>query len=197
MVCTPAPNNLLLVNTLATVQSGVIHVRVANLGDEDVWLKPRTRIGVIHAVNEVQATSKTAVVWRQAVPSELELDLQEEEPVPPDGSQCPVNLEDYDCTQAQKDQLRHLFHKHAEVFAQDEDDLGHTETVKHHIKCTDDRPTAQPFRRIPPNQLEEVKAHIEKLLHRGVITESHSPYASPIVVRKKDLSLRLCVDTDA
>ena len=69
----PAPHNLLLVNTLATVQSGVIHVRVANLGDEDVWLKPRTRIGVIHAANEVQATSKTAVVWRQAVPSELDL----------------------------------------------------------------------------------------------------------------------------
>jgi hypothetical protein len=41
----------------------------------------------------------------------------------------------------------------------------------------------------------EVKQHIQELLDAGVIRKSHSPWASNIVlVRKKDQSLRLCVD---
>jgi hypothetical protein len=40
-----------------------------------------------------------------------------------------------------------------------------------------------------------MKEHIQKLLGSSVIRESHSPYASPIVlVRKKNGSLLLCVD---
>ncbi|KAI3368246.1 hypothetical protein L3Q82_007966 [Scortum barcoo] len=53
----------------------------------------------------------------------------------------------------------------------------------------------QRYCRIPPSEYEAVKAHINQLLESQVIRESSSPYASPIVlVRKKDGSLRLCVD---
>ena len=70
-----------------------------------------------------------------------------------------------------------------------------TEVVKHRIKTEDAIPVTQPYRRIPPNQYQEVKEHIQKLLDSSIIRESHSPYASPIVlVRKKNGSLRLCVD---
>jgi hypothetical protein len=58
-----------------------------------------------------------------------------------------------------------------------------------------DDPVVQPYRRIPPIQYEEVKNHIKKLIENKIIRESTSPYASPIVlVRKKDNSLRMCVD---
>ncbi len=41
----------------------------------------------------------------------------------------------------------------------------------------------------------EEKAAIDKLLAQGVIRESNSPWASPIVLcRKKDGSTRLCID---
>ena len=54
---------------------------------------------------------------------------------------------------------------------------------------------AQPYHSIPPNQLQEVKEHIKGLIARKIIVESHSPYAAPVVlVRRKDGSLRLCVD---
>ena len=67
--------------------------------------------------------------------------------------------------------------------------------MKHRVHTTDDAPVAQPYRSIPPNQLQEVKEHIKGLLARKVIVESYSPYAAPVVlVRKKDGSLRLCVD---
>ncbi|PIK37872.1 hypothetical protein BSL78_25295 [Apostichopus japonicus] len=47
----------------------------------------------------------------------------------------------------------------------------------------------------PPCQFEEVQEHVRKLLAKGVIKPSTSPYASPVVlVRKTDGTLRLCVD---
>ena len=60
---------------------------------------------------------------------------------------------------------------------------------------TDSIPVAQPYRRIPPHQLQEVQEHIKGLLAQKVVVESHSPYAAPVViVRKKDGGIRLCVD---
>ena len=59
----------------------------------------------------------------------------------------------------------------------------------------DDIPVNQRYRRIPPNQFEEVKEHLQMLLKRGVIRPSQSNYASPVVlVQKKSGALRLCVD---
>ena len=99
------------------------------------------------------------------------------------------------CSKTQLGKLRALLEKHAKVFATDDESLGYTETVRHRIRLKDDIPVSQPYRRIPPTQYEEVKEHIKKLLRKGIIKESMSPYASPIVlVRKKDQSLRLCVD---
>ena len=67
--------------------------------------------------------------------------------------------------------------------------------VVHSIPTTDDIPVKQPYRKLPLPQFEEVKAHIEELLQKGIIQHSNSPYASPIVlVRKKNGDLRLCVD---
>ncbi len=81
------------------------------------------------------------------------------------------------------------------VFAADDDDLGYTDKVQHEIHLTDDVPVNQPYRRDPPNQYQEVREHITKLLKKAVIQESVSAYASPVVlVRKTDGSLRLCVD---
>ena len=110
-------------------------------------------------------------------------------------SVCPIDLSNVECTPEQKGKLENLFQKHASVFTKDENDLGYTETVKHKIPTIDQVPVAQPYRRIPPHQFQEAKHHIRKLLDSGIIQESQSPYAAPIVlVRNKDGSLRLCVD---
>ena len=46
-----------------------------------------------------------------------------------------------------------------------------------------------------PRDFHEVKAHIQDLLTKGVVKPSHRPYAAPVVVvRKKNGSIRLCVD---
>ena len=43
--------------------------------------------------------------------------------------------------------------------------------------------------------IDEVKANLEQLAANGIIRESHSPWASNVVlVRKRDGSLHMCVD---
>ena len=92
---------------------------------------------------------------------------------------------------AENEMLQTLFEKHKDVFAKDDSDLGHTKRVTHRIRVIDETSVNKPYRRIPPSQIVEVREHIEALLKSGVITESQSWYACPVVVvRKKDGKLR-------
>ncbi|KAL7866995.1 hypothetical protein AOLI_G00148090 [Acnodon oligacanthus] len=79
-------------------------------------------------------------------------------------------------------QLQALLAKYSDIFAVEDEDLGYTDKVKHEIHLVDNEPVTQPYRRVPPNQYREVQDHISKLLRKGVIQESSSPYGSPIVL---------------
>ena len=88
-----------------------------------------------------------------------------------------------------------VIEKYSFLFAVDSLDLGRTDMVKHHIDLTDYTPIKDRYRRIPPHQYEEVRKHLKEMLDIGAIRRSNSPWASPVVlVRKKDGSLRFCID---
>lgn len=98
-------------------------------------------------------------------------------------------------SESEKAEVKHLLYKYQDVFAKDKGDLCCTSLIEHQIPLLDDAPVSQRHRRIPPSQLETVKAHIKQLLQSQVIKESCSPYSSPIVLaKKKDGYLRICVD---
>ncbi len=91
--------------------------------------------------------------------------------------------------------LEQLLIDHASVFATSEADLGRTNLVQHDIDTGDAIPIRQPPRRIPLAQQGEYDQEIESMREKGVIEPGQSPWASPVVlVRKKDGSLRFCVD---
>jgi hypothetical protein len=49
--------------------------------------------------------------------------------------------------------------------------------------------------RMPPNELPELKTQLQDLLEKGFIRPSSSPWGCPaIFVKKKDQTLRMCVD---
>jgi len=49
--------------------------------------------------------------------------------------------------------------------------------------------------RMPPNELAKLKTQLNELLKKGLIHPSYSPWGCPaIFVKKKDQSLRICVD---
>ena len=69
-------------------------------------------------------------------------------------------------------------------------ELGNTSDIAHDIRLTDGIPIRDPYWRVPPAQLGEFRLAVQDLLEAGVIRESTSPYASPVVlVWKKDGTL--------
>ena len=84
-----------------------------------------------------------------------------------------------------------------DIFALEDGESGETGLVKLCIETGDATPIAQSVRRVPSAVRKEVAHQIQEnlMLRNRVIQPSHSPWASPIVlVRKKDNTLRFCVD---
>ena len=95
----------------------------------------------------------------------------------------------------EKEQLRGLLIKYKDTFSRDEWDLGLIHLMEHSIPTGDAAPIKQAPRRVPMAHATEEKRAIEELMQRGVIRESTSSWASPIVlVAKKDGGVRPCVD---
>ena len=94
----------------------------------------------------------------------------------------------------QQQQLNELFKEYQDVFSQGEDDLGNTPLLEYAIE-THGPPLRQPYRRQNPAVRREEITQVQQMLSSNVIRPSNSPWASPVVmVRKKDSSLRFCVD---
>ncbi|KAK7945433.1 hypothetical protein WMY93_001161 [Mugilogobius chulae] len=78
---------------------------------------------------------------------------------------------------------------------QDEWDVGLAKDVEHKIRLSDSTPFRERSRRLAPADIDDVRRHLQQLLEAGILKESRSPYASPIVVvRKKNGSIRICID---
>ena len=91
--------------------------------------------------------------------------------------------------------LKDLLVEQKLAFSQSSLDLGHTSLVTHQINLTNSVPFKERVRRIPPGLYDEVRKHLQEMLESEVIRESNSPWSSNVVlVRKKDGSLRFCID---
>ena len=72
---------------------------------------------------------------------------------------------------------------------------GNCSLETHSIDVMNSSPIKQPPRRVPLKMREEVDKILSEMKQQGVIEESHSPWISPaVLVRKKDGSIRFCVD---
>ena len=100
-----------------------------------------------------------------------------------------------DLTAQQQQELAELLRRWEKVFAVHDEDFGHTDIVKHQIHTGDAAPIRERHRPLPPSMYQEMKTLLADMLEKGVIKESCSPWAAPIVlVKKKDGSWRFCVD---
>jgi len=97
-------------------------------------------------------------------------------------------------SQPEKEQLYTLLLECEDLFAKGPDDFGQTGSLKHKISTGDAQPICQQVRRIPPVQREEARKLLKEMLDKDVIQPSSSPWASPVVLVRKDGSTRFCVD---
>ena len=93
-------------------------------------------------------------------------------------------------TEAQVKQVRELLHDNEVIFSTG--DIGQTHLVEHRIDTGDKHPIRQPLRRQPFKHLDFIDRHIEEMKAHGRVEPAASPWASNVVlVKKQDGSLRL------
>jgi hypothetical protein len=84
--------------------------------------------------------------------------------------------------------------KYKNIFVSSTDDLCCTDHVTHKINTGNAPPVRQPVRRQPFAKRQREQGEVERMIAKGVIEPSNSPWSSPIIlVKKKDGSTRFCV----
>ncbi len=217
------PKGCLVYDSVGKTDGRTVQVTVANLSAQMIVIPPHTKLASVTAVQstgQIQLKQKEdgiqvsldRVIVAQQVQSEIS-DLEAEKNVNSsdsekrqlytfkDGSnyRLPTGLSLSLCnlTIDERDEVVRLIQKHDSTFSRDDFDVGLCSKIPHKIQLSDKQPVRQPYRRIPPHQLSEVRELLQKLADQGVIRQSESPYASPIVlVKKKDGSLRTCMCID-
>ena len=167
-----------------------------NWTDQDVQLEAGTQLGLASNLTSTDILSDTVAYShascipnvRVCEPTNAEQDL-------------PVHLHalfeeaQSQLSPAEMIALKSLLLEYADVFAQSDFDLGAFDTNKHTIDTGDSAPVKQRMRRTPIHFREEEDWHLDKMIQAGVIRPSVSDWASPpVLVRKRDGSVRWCVD---
>ena len=161
-----------------------VPVRVMNVKDQPVTLGPGTVIANLQGVEIVEKDSS-----HESGAAENEADAI------PEYIQKLIDGVDDSIPENACIALQSILMKHADVFSQNENDLGRTDIIMHHIDTGDARPVRQPLRRYPPAHVEAISDHVDNMLKQGSIEPASSPWASNVVlVKKKDGTLRCCID---
>jgi transposase InsO family protein len=96
---------------------------------------------------------------------------------------------------AEKMAVRELLAEYSDVFSKHEFDLGKFDKLQHEITLHSDQPFRKRMRRTPLCFEKEEEKTLQHMMEAGVIQPSASEWASaPVLVRKKDGSLRYCID---
>jgi len=157
-----------------------VPVRVINVTKSPVAVKAGTVISDLDPAQVCEVSDATAATPEKSPGPEL-LGMADEV--------------DDSVSDADRRRLVMLLMEFSNAFSTGENDLGWTNVVTHSIETGDNRPVRQPLRRHPPAHLEAIQQHVSNMLEQGVITPARSPWASNLVlVKKKDGSLRCCVD---
>lgn len=116
------------------------------------------------------------------------------------GPECPITLTSFNFGDSpmSEEARRHLCEKMMEssdIFSCSKWVVGCSKSTMHCIRLNDEKPFWERSCRLPPSDFKDVQHHLQELQKNGIIFESQSSYASPIVVvRKKSGKVRMCVD---
>ena len=187
------------VSRLRRGHTNYVTVDVINKSKSDRWLSKGTVVGSIHTVSSVMPMMR---MFNDGEKVEQGVDVDVggvgvEEGVTAEGK-VGVDKPKWDLSHLNEDQqikLKEVLSRCEDIFSVNDSDIGEIKDFQMEINLTDNVPVTAAYQKIPPNLYGEVKNYIEDLRTNGWIRESYSSYSSPIVcVRKKDGSMRLCID---
>lgn len=100
-----------------------------------------------------------------------------------------------DLTATQSDALMALLDRHKSCFDNYTSALGKTTVAAHRIETDGSRIICRRPYRVSQSERKVIEEQVDDMLARNIIRPSSSPWASPVVlVKKKDGSVRFCVD---
>jgi hypothetical protein len=165
--------------SLVADQPQGVHVRVINVANDDAAIEKGTHLGYLEEV---------------AVISDEAADHDE----PPNGMEhltSVFNTVDETISETDRDELWQLLQGFSKAFSKNEHDLGRATTVQHTIDIGLSKPIRQALRRQPVHQAAAADEEVQATIDQGIIRPSRSEWSSNLVlVKKKDGSLRCCVD---
>ena len=170
-----------------------VNIEIRNLSEKEKFISKNMLVGEISAVNSVLPLK---LFNSSPVETEEQVDVAKvgvAEAKVETKWQPKAKLDHL--PEQQRKELEQILFEECEVFAKNEHDIGDIPDFQMDIQLTDEIPVNEAYRHLPRKLYEDVKNYLNDLVINGWIQESTSPYASPIVcVRKKDNTLRLCVD---
>ena len=176
-------------------RSLTFNVPVANTTSHDLILPGRTHLGRLVPLQTILPADvlQEPNVRVASVSTHTNTTSPDESPREDDPWVPPVNLTHL--TEPQRKLAEEMLMEEKSAFARNEQDLGCIPSLQMHLTLSDPTPVQKTYMGVPRPLMKEVKDYLKDLISRGWIAKSHSSYSSPIVcVRKKDGSLRLCVD---
>lgn len=176
-------------------QNPYVQIPIGNQTMHSITLPRKTTLGSIQAVRKVIETDQADFQPLYVEVNSLDslAGTKDEGRNPSTLWHPPVDLSHL--SKEQQEQVKELLYEESAAFARDDDDIGCIPSLQMAITLKDDIPVQRTYASVPKPLYQEVKEYIQDLLARGWIVKSKSPYSAPVVcVRKKDGSLRLCID---
>ena len=196
------PNSVYILKTYTELKDGRRNVSVVlrNLISKTIHLAPGRCVAWVAAANEVpkaMPSPELAKALDETLPKEApKLTIEERQKLlmellwQEDGLE---QLKEWPPELALK--FEQMLMEHHHIFSLDKNEIGCTDTAEHIIELMDDEPFKEQFRRIAPPLLKEVWENLQDMLDGGAIRPFKSPWCNAIVlVRKKDGTLRFCID---
>lgn len=172
-------NKALVGRTLTTAGENV-PIRLMNPLNESVVVHRGTVVGQFEQVESSPVQQEREYDKTMTLPKPMQELL----------NQASENL-----NESQTQSVHKALTEYGDVFALTDKDLGRTDVILHEIDTDNAKPVKQRLRRLPHYAVEEADRQVEDMLNRGIVEPSNSPWAAGVVlVKKKDNTLRFCVD---
>lgn len=184
--CNVGQSGIIIANVLGNNKDSCM-LRLANISNQQVVLKANTLVG--YAVTNVEVISSKNRLKGIEVNA---LDVDHEKPTIDRFPLAHLNGDSKELVEA-------LIAEYEDIFSEGDAVLSSATKVKHAIITDNVTPIAKRPYRVPYHQKEILQKEIDRLLEKGVIRPSSSPWSAPVVLIVKKLpdntmKVRMCID---
>ena len=164
-------------------------VLICNVSESDYRLRPKQVLGKLSTVIDMASPAHREIMITGMEEASIDQKLAGEE-----FCSAQVQLSDQ-LSEDEQAKVRHVLDRCDDVFSVSDSDIGKLTVPEHHIILYDDTPISQKPRRFPEPVTSEIERQCKELQLLDIIEPSTSEWSAPVVpIRKKDGTLRLCVD---